>query len=376
MTVTTVFHCSDLHFGHPAVPEQYEAIEALIQERKYDVVAISGDVSQRSRAGEFQRAREFIKKAEAASRTIVVPGNHDVAWWLSPLGFGDTKAMFARYRAYISNDLEPVLRIAGATLVGLNTSQGWSMDTLTWNVRDISILGHLSRAQIEHARAEFEQSRTADARIIVMHHNPVKGELSQRHGLKNTQRILGAFATMGVDLVLCGHDHDYERSYPVRGCNHHKGTDIATGHPVDTLQPKPVMSAISAGASTFDTSQGTIHLILGGGGTSAPLDVYGVDAGTGLPQARIFTRPNRPVPGTTAGTFVRASADAVEDAIWSAQRDTGTGYGIAVFDHDPGHAGGETTITMNYYHAPGADQTPTANYELFETIELKKKRKR
>jgi len=40
-----------------------------------------------------------------------------------------------------------------------------------------------------------------------MHHNPVKGELSQRHGLKNTQRILGAFAEMDVDLVLCGHDH-------------------------------------------------------------------------------------------------------------------------------------------------------------------------
>ena len=53
MTTTTVFHCSDLHFGHPAVPEQYETIEALIQERQYDVVAISGDVSQRARAGSF-----------------------------------------------------------------------------------------------------------------------------------------------------------------------------------------------------------------------------------------------------------------------------------------------------------------------------------
>src|SRR6478752_5704473 len=40
---TTVFHCSDLHFGHPAVPEQYEAMEALIQDRRFDVVAISGD---------------------------------------------------------------------------------------------------------------------------------------------------------------------------------------------------------------------------------------------------------------------------------------------------------------------------------------------
>ena len=207
MTVTTLFHCSDLHFGHPAVPEQYEAIEALIQERKYDVVAISGDVTQRSRSGEFQRAREFIKKAERVSQTIVVPGNHDVAWWLAPLGFGDPTKMFAKYRAYISADLEPVLRVAGATLVGLNTSQGVSFETLTWNVRDISIIGHLSRPQIARARAEFEHSRAGDARVIVMHHNPVKGELSQRHGLKSTQRILGAFAEAGVDLVLCGHDH-------------------------------------------------------------------------------------------------------------------------------------------------------------------------
>ncbi|HEV8497534.1 MAG TPA: metallophosphoesterase [Gemmatimonadaceae bacterium] len=205
--VTTLFHCSDLHFGHPAVPEQYEAIEALIQDRKYDVVAISGDVSQRARAGEFQRARAFIQHAEKVSRTIVVPGNHDVAWWLAPLGLGDESKMYAKYRAYISKDLEPVLRVAGATLVGLNTSHGVTRHTLTWNLRDISIIGELTRGQIERARAEFENSRADDARIIVMHHNPVKGELSQRHGLKNTQRILGAFAEMGVNLVLCGHDH-------------------------------------------------------------------------------------------------------------------------------------------------------------------------
>ena len=205
--VTRIFHCSDLHFGHPAVPEQYEAIEALIQDRKYDVVAISGDLSQRARAGEFQRARVFIRGAERVSHVIAVPGNHDVAWWLAPLGFGDTKKMFAKYRRYINQDIEPVLRVAGATLVGLNTSQGVLRQTLTWNLRDISIIGHLTRGQIERARAEFERSRAGDARVVVMHHNPVKGELSQRHGLKNTQRVLGAFAEMGVDLVLCGHDH-------------------------------------------------------------------------------------------------------------------------------------------------------------------------
>jgi hypothetical protein len=220
------------------------------------------------------------------------------------------------------------------------------------------------------------QDDDVDWIIVQMHQDALSSSQTGNGSDKGIRETwLPLFDRYGVDLVLCGHDHDYERSYPVRGCNHNKGTEIATGRPVDTLQPKPIMSAVSSGASTFDTSHGTIHLILGGGGTSAPLDVYGVDIGTGLPQARIFTQPNRPVPGAAAGTFTRASADAVEDAIWSAQRDTGTGYGIAVFDHDPGHPGGETTITMNYYHAPGADQTPTPNYELFETIELKKKRR-
>ena len=222
---TTLFHCSDLHFGHPAVPEQYEAIEAIIAERHFDVVAISGDLSQRSRSGEFQRARVFIQHAKRYSEVIVVPGNHDVAWWKAPLGFGDPLAMFANYRRFISEDLEPVLRIAGATIVGLNTSQGVTRNTLTWNLRDISIIGDLRRDQLERARGEFDRSRAGDARIIVMHHNPVMGELSQRHGLKHTQRILGAFAEMGVDLVLCGHDHQEAVHYIEHT---KKGTVIST----------------------------------------------------------------------------------------------------------------------------------------------------
>jgi 3',5'-cyclic AMP phosphodiesterase CpdA len=225
LTTTSLFHCSDLHFGHPAVPEQYEAIEAIIAERHYDVVAISGDLTQRSRSGEFQRARVFIQHAKRYSEIIVVPGNHDVAWWKAPLGFGNPAAMLANYRRFISQDVEPVLRIAGATIVGLNTSQGVTRRTLTWNLRDISIIGELRRDQLERARAEFERSRADDARIIVMHHNPVKGELSRRHGLKHTQRILGAFAEMSVDLVLCGHDHQEAVHYIEHT---KKGTVIST----------------------------------------------------------------------------------------------------------------------------------------------------
>ena len=205
--VVKVFHVSDLHFGRPTVPEQIDAIEQIIRDGAFDVVAISGDLTQRAKAGEFQRAQAFIRDANRVSRTIVVPGNHDVVWWKAPLGVGAKRQIYESYREFVSEDLEPVLRVPGATFVGLNSAQGVTRHTLTWRVRDISIIGAIRRSQIDRAREEFDGSPDAAARVIVMHHNPVKGELSGRHGLKDTRKVLGAFAHMGVDLVLCGHDH-------------------------------------------------------------------------------------------------------------------------------------------------------------------------
>ena len=207
MTTTTIFHCSDLHFGHPAVPEQYEAMETLIRQFRFDVVAISGDLSQRARSGEFQRARAFIRQAEETSKVLCIPGNHDVAWWKSPFALGDDLKMLENYRTFIDEDIEPVVHVPGVTLAGLNTSHGVVARSLTWRVRDISIIGIVRREQLDRLRRTFAESPAGDARVVVMHHNPVKGELSQRHGLKHTSRILGAFADMSVDLVLCGHDH-------------------------------------------------------------------------------------------------------------------------------------------------------------------------
>ena len=99
--MTSIFHLSDLHFGWPAVPEQIEAIERIIQESKFDVVAISGDLTQRARAGEFQRAAAFIRDARKVSRVITVPGNHDVKWWRAPLGFGVKSKVYENYRKFI-----------------------------------------------------------------------------------------------------------------------------------------------------------------------------------------------------------------------------------------------------------------------------------
>ena len=86
------------------------------------------------------------------------------------------------------------------------------------------------------------------------------------------------------------------------------------------------------------------------------------------------------VQGVTTAVYARAGADAVEDAIWSARRDPATGYGIAVFDVDPGTvAGGQTSVRVTHHHAVGADPVnpatgakgaPTPDYTEFETFTL------
>ena len=222
---------SDLHFGRFAVPLQVDAIERMIDERHFDVVAVSGDVTQRARAGEFLRASVFLRDADRVSRTIVVPGNHDVMWWTAPMRQQHTDPIYRSWRKYIGREVEPVLRVPGATLVGLNTAQGVTARTLTWNMRDLSVIGDLRPSQVERAAAHFAASPIGDARVIVMHHNPVKGTLSRRHGLKHTKQILGAFAEIGVDLVLCGHDHQ-EAIHLVSHTR--KGTIISTAGTVST----------------------------------------------------------------------------------------------------------------------------------------------
>lgn len=263
-----IFHVSDLHFGRPAVPAQVAALEAHVERERYDVVAVSGDLTQRARSGEFQRAAVFLRDAGRVSRTIVIPGNHDVAWWKAPLGMGRDDAMYETYRAYIGPDLEPVLRVSdgqeapeapgapgtGATFVGINTSQGVIAQTLTWNVRDLSIIGHVRRAQIERAGAEFARSPATDLRVIVMHHNPVKGELSRRHGLKNTPRVLGALAEIGTDLILCGHDHQ-EAVHAIGETR--KGTVVSTAGTVSSRSRGGRPSSANVIAVTADALEVT-----------------------------------------------------------------------------------------------------------------------
>ena len=179
----------------------------MIATSRFDVVAVSGDLSQRARPGEFQAARQLLRDAAKVSHTIVVPGNHDVKWWRAPLGVGSRASAIANYARYISPNFEPVLTVPGVTFVGINTAQGVVPGTLTWSPRDVGVVGNMSTAQIAEARVHFDAAPKGNLRVIVMHHNPLRGELSNRYGLSHPARAAKAFVDLEIDLVLCGHDH-------------------------------------------------------------------------------------------------------------------------------------------------------------------------
>jgi hypothetical protein len=67
------------------------------------------------------------------------------------------------------------------------------------------------------------------------------------------EQWLPLFDKYQVDLVLNGHDHDYERSFPVRGFDPMAGTDAATGAPVETHRPHPVTTTDTG---VFDVDPG------------------------------------------------------------------------------------------------------------------------
>ena len=346
------------------------------------------------------------------------PGNHEVEFYNGPQGFTSylTRYTLPENRVpgfggrwysfrvgsvlFVSLDADDVVyQDAGAFVAGpaaltpaASTGHPPIEPGTSLYLRGYS--GGAQTAWLERTLAAGRGDRSVDWIIVQMHQCAASSSAAGNGSdLGIREQWLPLFDRYQVDLVLTGHDHDYERSFPVRGADADAGHEVATGAVVNTLRPHPVTTTDSG---VFDTSQGTVHLILGCGGTDGNLDDYGTDAAGGSPfpggspprtpprKAKVFTRTDRPARAATPDVYGRAAADAVEDAIWSARRDTSTGYGVAVFDVNPGtEAGGRTSITVTQYHAVGADPVnpatgdkgaPTPDYTEFETFTVTRPR--
>jgi 3',5'-cyclic AMP phosphodiesterase CpdA len=201
-----IVQLADLHFGGLSDIRQVEALERMLPDLRPDVVVIAGDVGQRARHGEFQRARAFVNLARETARVFIMPGNHDVQWWRRPLLPIGKDTIYGKYRRYFGDDLTPTLELPGAVVASALTSHGLSLASIS-SLRDFAVKGHLPRREIERVRDLFSRASPDLARILVVHHNVLRGDISERVGLARWRTAQRRIVESGADVVLCGHDH-------------------------------------------------------------------------------------------------------------------------------------------------------------------------
>ena len=207
MTVQ-IAHIGDIHFGGLADIPVVEALERMLPDLRPDAIVIGGDFSQRARHGEFQRGRAFANRARETAPVLVIPGNHDVQWWWRPLIPFDKEAVYEKYRSYFGADLTPTLTIpGGAVIASALTAHGVAWGSLTTRLRDIAVKGHLPKREMQRVQTVFAQAEPGLPRVLVVHHNVLRGEMSERMGLARWRRAQQRIVEAGTDVVLCGHDH-------------------------------------------------------------------------------------------------------------------------------------------------------------------------
>ena len=126
---------------------------------------------------------------------LAIPGNHDVPLYdvlrrfLSPL---------TRYRKYIDDTLCPFHEVPGAVVLGINTARSATFKD-----------GRINHEQIEFIRETFGRIDDSVPRVLVTHHPIFALPTDEGLGkaIDNQADVLEMIGSIGVDLLLAGHNH-------------------------------------------------------------------------------------------------------------------------------------------------------------------------
>lgn len=187
----TVVHLSDLHFG--SVNEAIIApLIRTINDLRPDVVAVSGDLTQRARSRQFQEARAFL---DALPRPqIVVPGNHDIPLHNVFLRFAQP---LENYRRYITDELRPFYADDEIAILGVNTARSLTIKG-----------GRINKTQVAWIREKFCALGPDVIKIVVTHHPfDLPAGRDERDIVGRAGMALRELSNCGADLFLAGHLH-------------------------------------------------------------------------------------------------------------------------------------------------------------------------
>ena len=188
-----IMQISDIHLGRYFDRERGELIVREAHEIKPDLLVIAGDLVMRADfVDQWLQARAYIERLPEPR--LIVMGNHDVpqynqvARYLWPT---------ARYRRYISPELNPVWDCEDVVVVGLNTTRSFTIEG-----------GKLGAAQIAWMERTLGGYSEQHCKIVVMHHHLLRppGD-REKQPIVNADLAIAALDRSGAELVLCGHIH-------------------------------------------------------------------------------------------------------------------------------------------------------------------------
>lgn len=187
----SIVHLSDLHFGHVNAQVINPLVDAITR-IKPDLVAVSGDLTQRARSHQFAEARAFLDRLPQPQ--LIVPGNHDV-----PLHnvFARFAQPLTKYRRYITSDLRPFYHDEEIAVLGVNTARSLTIKN-----------GRINKGQLAWMRERLSDLDPAVVRIVVTHHPFDLPEGHHERDLVGRARMaMDVLASCGADLFLAGHLH-------------------------------------------------------------------------------------------------------------------------------------------------------------------------
>ena len=185
-----IAHLSDLHFGRED-PRALAALASDLATLQPDLIAVSGDLTQRARSAEFAAAHAFLTSLQRP--LIVVPGNHDLplfAFWRRALG------PFARFRRHFGEERLPAHVDDELAVVGVVTPHA-----ALWK------RGRLAAPQLARLAARFAAIPGNRLRVVVAHHPMVGGEDPEGERAHGASAALISLQASAVDVVLSGHHH-------------------------------------------------------------------------------------------------------------------------------------------------------------------------
>jgi hypothetical protein len=270
-------------------------------------------------------------------------GNHEIESGNGPIGMDGFQAYFTLPSTETDPELQSLWYAFTAGSVRVIVLQ--NDDFVLQHASDYYIAGYSGGRQLAFLEKELRAARSSrdiDWVVVAMHQVMLSTANASGCDMGLRQAYGPLFDRYGVDLVVCGHEHDYERSLAVRG--------VVSGS--STLTPNPVSQA----TDVIDTSMGTVHMILGGGGVSGTSYQSFFTDGT----AKVLT-------AFSGGNSIYVQ----EEAIWAGTRDDQHPYGFAAFTVDPGRfPGDETRMYVTYYNV----NKPHGELSVFEQFTLHRKR--